>query len=180
MIRQYKLHDEIAKISPSYAAIFDKHETEFMVEILIRNLSALKEVSFVADKRRDRPDRLLMQLTNVEDLEQVIPNLDLAIKDEASLHRILILRDKWFAFLFTELSNQARSLDILYGMTEEERRTYEDVYVATIDFYLRKIFGDLSTKIAKIAERKVEFSPKYHEITRFYSLPRRIKTEQTG
>ena len=25
MIRQYKLHDEIAKFSPNYAAIFDKH-----------------------------------------------------------------------------------------------------------------------------------------------------------
>src|SRR5208282_60005 len=140
MVRAMNVHDEIAKISPNYAAIFNRHDTEFMVEILTRNLSVLGEIGFTAEEMRKRPQHFLVQVSNLRNFNPVPKELDLKIGNDKSLIRILELRDKWFAFLSRELGDQALKMGILSELSEKERQTHVQVYLNTIDYYLRRLF----------------------------------------
>lgn len=175
ILKRLNIHERIAKEWPAYGQIFDKDDTDFMMEILVRNLSAAKEIRQITEKISNQRELLYLHSMKVfEQLEPVMKKVQLHIKDGKTLVQFLELRDKWFALIMYELSKVIGQIEILKNLGDNDKKTFESVYVKTADFYLRKILNEWSQQFRKVAaEHGVDFKEEYYEIGSFYQKPKK-------
>ncbi len=182
ILKRLNIHDKIAESWPSYGEIFEKGDTDFMMEIVMRNLSVAKEIQQITRRVGNREERLYLQsMQTLKQLDPIMKKIELHIKDKKVLIRFLVLRDKWFSLFMHELSNLVQIMEILKELSDDEKKVFIDVYIKTLDFYLGRSFKALSHQLAeKAAEGGVKFGEEYHVIGRFYRNSRRKVAQPIG
>lgn len=166
LVKKLGIHEELSKSWPAYGQVFDKADTDLMIEYVMSNLIFLEDIRLVA-KKLGSP-AFYLQVHGLERLEPAFKRVRLPIEDEASLNRFLVLRDKWFALLNRELSKAASTLSIMNTLSPRERETYARVYGQTIEYYLRQVFQMFSEDLAKSIDNAIRLPTQYGEIGSFY------------
>jgi hypothetical protein len=168
LVKKLGIHEELAKSWPAYGLVFDKADTDLMIEYVMSNLTFLEDIRLAA-KKLGSP-AFYLQVHGLERLEPAFKRVRLPIEDESSLNEFLILRDKWFALLNQELSKTASTLSIMQKLSPRERETYARVYSQTIEYYLRQVFQMFSEDLAKSIDSAIRLPPQYGEIGSFYVI----------
>lgn len=179
LVKKAGIHKEMSKAWPTYGAIFEKADTDLMIEYAMSNLALLSEIRFTT---KLKSPNVLLQLRNLESLEPTFRKMRLPIKDEESLARFLRLRDKWFVLLNQEISKFACSLGILRELPESGRGDYEEVYKKTIEYYLKRFFVSITADLAKSASPLIELKAEHYAIGQFYHTEnlRQIAAKKSG
>src|SRR5438552_7132213 len=139
VLKRLNVHNKISEKWRAYGEIFEKDDTNLFMEIVIRNLSAARELERITKKVND--EEMQMMLHSMELMQQLRPileKLELRIKDEGVMLRYLVFRDKVFALAMHELSPIVEQMEILKRLDGELKEVYKKVYLNTLDFYLRQ------------------------------------------
>jgi hypothetical protein len=171
-----QLHEKLSKTLPEYPMFFSNDDAVFASELLLRN---------IADSLTRTPPPKVTAFDDegvryaIIDLVQNImrrlgPNFTRYLRDETTLKRILILRDKaWFLFLRVARQNIPKTFAaILQTLPDDDtRQTYVQIYHATVVFYIQRIvFGYITEQIKISAESAgVRYDEDYSTLGRFYS-----------
>ncbi|MHC3128669.1 MAG: hypothetical protein IBV52_01145 [Candidatus Bathyarchaeota archaeon] len=165
------IHEELSKSIDEYSRHFTKQDTENLILIILKSLSKLKISNIIREKVSDPEQRaILLSFNYAQAFGDFLNNLDLPLDTNKDLKLLLRMRDKLFYLAKDVCRRLVENVSILKSLPNNKKSRYFEVYLETIDFYLRKYFNSGTTYIKKVAERKdIPFKNTYTEIGYFYN-----------
>ena len=166
-----KIHEELSKSIDEYSKHFTKQDTENLMLIILKSLGKLKILNVIREKVSDPEQRtILLSFQYAQAFGDLLNNLDLPLNTDKDLKLLLTMRDKLFYFAKDVCRRLVENVSILKSLPNNKKSRYFEVYLETIDFYLRKYFNSGTTYIKQVAERKdIPFKNTYTEIGYFYN-----------
>lgn len=166
-----KIHEELSKSIDEYSRHFTKQDTENLMLITLKSLGKLKILNVIREKMSDPEQRtILLSFHYAQAFGDLLNNLDLPLDTDKDLKLLLTMRDKLFYLAKDVCRRLVENVSILKSLPNNKKSRYFEVYLETIDFYLRKYFNSGTTYIKQVAERKdIPFKNTYTEIGYFYS-----------
>lgn len=169
-----RIHSELSTQIEGYSKFFNKNDTEWIVnKIVLHNLVFLDFVDNIKMKVANPEVRAyVMSIRFGQALIGLIEKFEIPIENEDDLLHVLTLRDKSFFLIRDILQQMIEQMEVLRTLEEEEERTmYKKVYLNTVEFYLRKIFEEL-TKIVirqRISKKELLFKEEYGKVGYFWT-----------
>lgn len=171
----HEYYRKIVKTAPELPKFLGEDDAVFVSELITTALAeSVGHLDFtLLDALDESGGQYAMIASGVAIMKRLGPNLQRSIKDEAAVHRILVIRDKAWFFLLRVIDSRLGLVfrDLLEQIPEDDtRRTYLSVYQRTVEFYLRRAVSEYVTKpIREAAEKnRVRFDPDYFELGHFF------------
>ena len=171
MLGRTKIHEELSRSIEEYSKHFTKQDTENLILIILRSLGKLEVLNVIQEKVSDPQQRaILLSFQYARAFGDLLSDLDLQLDTSRDLKLLLTLRDKLFYLAKDVCRRLVEEASILKSFSDDKKKKqYIEVYLGTIDFYLRKFFSSGTNHIKQIAERKsVPFKTTYAEIGSLY------------
>jgi hypothetical protein len=181
ILKRINVHAKIAAQWPAYGEIFEKDDTDLIMEIAIRNLSAARELERITRQVQDEEAQIMLHgIELLQQIQPVLEKLEFRIKDERTVIRYLVLRDKVFALATYEFSRFVETMEIMKELSPKLKQAYQVVYVNTFQFYLKRFLGIWTLVIVNDAKANgVDVREELCEVGALYQR-RSDKTSQTA
>ena len=175
-------HSNLARAIPDYGEFFDAEDALFISNLAIRALAdGLDHLRKVSIANLD-PEGLRAVVLNqvIELMDEALPKLSKYLKDENTLERILIIRDKLWCmtrYIANRVVVQASSMILSTLPDEVSRQQYVSVYRHTSEFYIEKlIFETITMKIKEAADSvNVTWKTAYDTLGSMYTSAKSAK-----
>jgi hypothetical protein len=170
MIKRMNLHSKISERFKEYSSHLNEKDTDLIIRIALYNIGNFQIVNQIRTSIGDPQQRMMWLSTQyLQAMQGILQKLDLPMEKIDDLISVLTIRDKLFYLAKDLLWQQVQKAGILRELSKKDKATYLKVYSATMDFYLRKIFGIGTNFIKRVAERRnLEFKDDYEKIGSFY------------
>jgi hypothetical protein len=171
ILKQLDIHSKISKSIKEYPLYFSEKDTQVIIKIALHNIKNFQIINHIKT-RLNNSQEWAMWLSGqyISSIQSVLEKLDLPIENTEDVLSILKLRDKLFYLIRDLVSQQMEKMSIVQKLNSDEKSTYLQIYLNTVDFYLKRIFGNGTTFIRQVAEnKKLPFKEDYEEIGLFFS-----------
>ena len=146
------LHPKIIKKFPLYEKHFTPDDTEFMLTKILEATSKIepKDLEIILKTYYfNRPSSLDPKA--IPDLSSVVDKIQFNFKNKRELQKMFLIRDKFYLFIRDSLWKRIEKMEILESISASERPFYVKVYKHTTDFYLRRVFKQVTEPLIKAA-----------------------------
>ncbi len=170
MLERANIHEELSKSINEYSRHFTKQDTVNLISIILRSLSKFKVLSMFNKKIRNSEQRaIFLSFQYARAFGDLLNNLDLQLDENKDLKFVLTLRDKLFFFSKDVCQRLVENFSIIKSLSDKKKNQYVQVYLETVDFYLKKYFSLGTNHIKQIVEQNnIPFKNAYFEIGHFY------------
>jgi len=169
-------HNFIITAVPVYEVIFTPEETKLMTTIFLRFARSVR-IPLIVERKIESLVETVKQsgFPELEDVDAISllllgarlkqTQFDWLIDSEEELHKLIVLRDKVFYVLKRFGNRFAEEVSIYRSLSKQEKKTYKRVCEKIVDYYLRRVFGDLTVALESTAvKKKLSFDQSYREI----------------
>lgn len=176
-IKALGIHDRLAKIENlEYGKYFDEFDTELMIRILLSNICSYQIRGDLQDRFKtmfevDQEDSFLAVFPVIHIINEISSNFNLGFfENEHELHDIVMLRDKFFAFIRSFAGRIISEWEVITRIQDSgKKETYFNAYMEAVDHFLISELSKVTERIKKAAaEKGLPFRKSYDKIGQLY------------
>lgn len=172
VIAKSGIHETICKTWVDYEKFFSKEDTSFAIGILLSNIIALKNLTWSFMNAKNEGEQQALFMADIKrNLGALTENFHVGLKTKEDFFRLLTIRDKFYYLVLHSIEKaltNSQAMRLLKSKNEAQYNNYMEGYKYLLEFYLKRLFGEVSQQIRQRCPPQFRYMSQYDDVGHFY------------